>query len=128
MKEQVAEIVSAYLRRHQVAADQISTLISTVYGALSNLGRPTPTATEKQTPAVSVRRSVSDEAITCLDCGWKGSMIKRHLMTAHQLDAKQYREKWALPRDYPLVAKSYAARRSELAKAIGLGQKGRSRR
>ena len=122
MKEQVAEIVSAYLRRNQVAADQIPALISTVYGALSGIGNPSQEPAANLTPAVPIRRSVGDETITCLDCGWKGSMIKRHLMTAHGVDADQYRAKWGLPGDYPLVARNYAARRSELAKANGLGR------
>src|SRR5262249_18979175 len=115
-------IVSAYLRRHQVSADQIPSVIGTVYGALAAIGNPTAVVAEKSPPAVPIRRSVGDDAITCLDCGFKAKMIKRHLMTSHSMNPEQYRAKWELPRDCPLVAKNYAAQRSALAKSIGLGQ------
>jgi predicted transcriptional regulator len=128
MKEQVAEIVGAYLRRHQVAADQLPTLISTVYGALSGIENAPPEPAPNLTPAVPIRRSIGDDAITCLDCGKKAKMIKRHLATAHAMTPDQYRARWGLPNDYPLVAKNYAMRRSELARSIGLGVKGRARR
>jgi len=70
---------------------------------------------------VPIRRSVTPSSITCLECGWSGVMLKRHIFTAHGLAPEQYRERWKLPGDYPMVAKNYANRRSELAKAIGLG-------
>jgi predicted transcriptional regulator len=122
MKERVAEIVAAYVGHHTVSADQLPTLIASVDQALNSLGQ-TPAPAPVLTPAVAIRRSVGDETITCLDCGWKGSMVKRHLTTAHGLTPEQYREKWGLDRSYPLVAKNYASRRSELAKKIGLGKR-----
>src|SRR5215469_1388022 len=120
MEERVAEIVAAYVGHHTISPDQLPTLIASVDQALNSLGQ-TPAPAPVLTPAVAIRRSVGDETITCLDCGWKGSMVKRHLTTAHGLTPEQYREKWGLDRSYPLVAKNYASRRSELAKSIGLG-------
>jgi predicted transcriptional regulator len=125
MKEQVAEIVSAFVAHNTISADQLPALIAAVDQALNSLGQ-TPAPAPVLTPAVSIRRSVGDETITCLDCGWKGSMVKRHLMTAHGLTPDQYREKWGLDRSYPLVAKNYASRRSELAKANGLGRRSKA--
>jgi predicted transcriptional regulator len=126
MKEQVAEIVSAYVGHHTVRADQLPALISSVSEALSRLGQA-PAPEEPLTPAVSIRRSVGADAITCLDCGWAGKMIKRHLSTAHGMTPAQYRERWKLSADYPLVAPNYASQRSELAKKIGLGNRSGSR-
>jgi predicted transcriptional regulator len=118
-----AIIVAAYLKNHQIEPAQIPALIQDVYRGLMNLdgnvsvaGPATPLR-----PAVPVRRSVTDEAIVCLDCGFKGKMIRRHLQTSHNLSVEQYREKWGLALDYPLVAPNYAAKRSQLAKDIGLG-------
>ena len=78
-------------------------------------------------PAVPIKKSVQKDAITCLECGWSAKMLKRHLTTAHDLSVKEYREKWRLPSNYPMVAPSYAAKRSKLAKKIGLGRKPRGR-
>ena len=126
MKEQVAEIVSAYVGHNTVPPDQLPALISSVSKALSMLGQAPP-AEEPLIPAVSIRRSVGADAITCLDCGWSGKMIKRHLSTAHGMTPAQYRERWKLSADYPLVAPNYASQRSELAKKIGLGSRNGSR-
>jgi|SRR5271170_7456641 len=123
MKERVAEIVSAYLRHNSVAPDQLSVLIVSVDQALTGLGQPTAAPDILLTPAVPIRRSVGAEAITCLDCGYKGQMLKRHLTTAHSTNPDEYRTRWKLPADYPMVAPSYSARRSELAKAAGLGSR-----
>jgi predicted transcriptional regulator len=126
-REHVTKIVSAYAKRNTLTADQLSALIATVHGALVGIesgGLPEP-ATELLVPAVSVRRSVQPDAITCLDCGYSGKMIRRHL-TKHQLTPETYRERWGLKHDYPLIAPNYSARRSEMAKSIGLGQRGRS--
>jgi predicted transcriptional regulator len=126
-REHVTKIVSAYAKRNTLTADQLSALIATVHGALVGIesgGLPEP-ATELLVPAVSVRRSVQPDAITCLDCGYSGKMIRRHL-TKHQLTPETYRERWGLKPDYPLIAPNYSARRSEMAKSIGLGQRGRS--
>lgn len=121
MKE-VAAIVSAYVKRNAIAPDQLPTLIASVSEALSGLGKAEPVETGP-VPAVSIRRSVTPNAITCLICGSSGQMLKRHLMTAHGMTPEQYRKHWKLPSDYPIVASNYASRRSELAKKIGLGKR-----
>jgi predicted transcriptional regulator len=122
MKEQVAEIVAAFVGHNTISADQVPTLIQTVNKALSELGR-TAAPTVELTPAVPIRRSVQADKITCLECGWSGQMLKRHLNGAHSTNPADYRTKWGLPRDYPMTAGNYAARRSELAKQIGLGKR-----
>ena len=126
MKEQVAEIVSAYVGHNTVPPDQLPALISSVSAALAALGQA-PAPEEPLIPAVSIRRSVGADAITCLDCGWSGKMIKRHLSSAHAMTPETYRARWKLPPDYPLVAPNYASQRSELAKKIGLGNRSGSR-
>jgi predicted transcriptional regulator len=126
MKKETAEIVAAYVGHNSVSPDQLPALISSISEALSRLGQ-TPPAEEPLTPAVSIRRSVGPDAITCLDCGWSGKMIKRHISSAHDMTPETYRARWKLPADYPLVAPNYATQRSELAKAIGLGVRSGSR-
>jgi predicted transcriptional regulator len=126
MKQQVVEIIAAYVRKNQVEAAQLPALIASVSQSLASLGQPPTIATVPLTPAVSIRQSVGADAITCLDCGAKAKMLKRHLLNAHGLTPDQYRVRWSLRADYPLVAKNYAARRSVLAKAAGLGRRGRS--
>lgn len=121
MKERVAEIVAGYLKHNLVAPDQLPALIISVNQALSSLGEAPALPAISPTPAVPIRRSVGAEAITCLDCGYKGQMLKRHLTTAHSTNPDEYRTRWKLPVDYPMVAPNYSARRSELAKAAGLG-------
>jgi predicted transcriptional regulator len=122
VKEQVAEIVAAYVGHNTVAPDQLPTLIRTISQALAGLEQEAGAPRESPlTPAVSVRRSVSPDKITCLDCGWSGQMVKRHLTTAHGMSVDEYRTRWGLASDYPMVARNYAARRSELAKSLGLG-------
>jgi predicted transcriptional regulator len=117
-----AKIVSAFVQKNEIAPDLIGGLIRSVYDSLTHAGKPHMAAPpQRLTPAVPIRRSVSDATIICLDCGYAGQMIKRHLMTAHGLTPDQYRDRWALPREYPMLAKNYSARRSELAKNIGLG-------
>ena len=120
MKEQVAEIVAAYLRNNSVAPSDIPAIIAQVYQSLAGLTQPPPAEPE---PAVPIRRSVNPEYITCLDCGAKAKMLRRHLTSAHNLTPAEYRERWKLPTDYPLVAPRYAAARSELAKTLGLGKR-----
>ena len=120
--QRVVEIVGAYLRKNAIPADQIPTLIASVHIALE-LGDEAPKAEEPRNPAVPVSRSVSLDAITCLDCGRKGQMLKRHIATTHGLTERQYRERWRLPPSYPIVAPGYTARRSALAKQIGLGRR-----
>ena len=121
MLKETAEIVSAYLQNNQIPADQIPDLIKTTYVALTNAGDPV--AEPAAAPAVSIRKSVKPDAITCLECGKSFAMLKRHLRTDHGLTSDEYRAKWSLPAGYPLVAPEYAARRSELALKIGLGRK-----
>ena len=119
------EIVAAHVSKNAISVDQLPTLIREVHQTLSGLG--SEPAKEKLTPAVSIKRSVQKNVITCLECGQAGKILKRHLSTAHDLSVKEYREKWQLPTDYPMVAPSYAAQRSRLAKKIGLGTTPRKR-
>jgi len=126
MNEHVAQIVAAYVKKHQVAASELPALIASVNQALTKLGQPPePEALPgRSKPAVPVRRSVDENSITCLICGRSGRMLKRHLSSAHNLTPAEYRERWRLPPVYPMSATGYSARRSELAKAIGLGKPG----
>jgi predicted transcriptional regulator len=124
-QELTAEIVAAYVRRNQVTTDQLSALIPTVHQALGQLGNPPAEIAVQQVPAVPIRRSVHRDYVVCLDCGYRGLMLKRHLTTAHGLDAVAYRARWNLPLDHALVAIGYSERRSGFAKQIGLGQRGR---
>jgi predicted transcriptional regulator len=119
------EIVAAYVGRHQVATDQLSSLISTVHQALGQLGEPTTESVAERTPAVSARQSVHRDYVVCMDCGWKGQMLKRHLTTAHGLSVDAYRNRWNLPRDHAMTAPAYSERRSLVAKQLGLGRRGR---
>ena len=118
-----SEIVSAHVRNNAVAADQLPVLIQQVFNALATVEQATA-APPKPESAVTVRQSVTAGHIVCLDCGKHFSMLKRHLMTDHKLTPGQYRQRWELPRSYPLVAPNYAKTRSALAKKIGLGRKG----
>jgi predicted transcriptional regulator len=117
-----AQIVSAHVRNNTVAPDELPRLIQEVYRALVDVGRQ-PVQAEKPVPAVPVKQSVRPDRIVCLEDGKSFSMLKRHLMTDHKLTPQQYRERWGLPRDYPMVAPNYAQTRSALAKKIGLGRK-----
>ena len=123
MKDQVAEIVAAYVGNNTIAPDQLPTLITTVSQALGSLGQEPAVPAAPLSPAVPIRRSAGADAIICLECGYKGKMIKRHLMTSHSMSANEYRTRWNLAADYPMVSGNYAARRSELAKAYGLGRR-----
>lgn len=117
-----AQIVSAHVRHNAVPPDALPGLIQEVHRTLMNVGKQ-PVQAEKPTPAVGVKQSIRQDRIICLEDGKSFSMLKRHLMTDHKLTPQQYREKWGLPRDYPMVAPNYAKTRSALAKKIGLGQK-----
>ena len=118
----VAEIVSSYVRHHQIAADQLAGLIVEVHRALAGLGRAPPVP-EPRRPAVPIRRSVQQDYVACLECGFRAQMLRRHLQVAHGLEVADYRARWQLPMDYPLTAPSYSARRSRMAKAIGFGRR-----
>ena len=117
-----AQIVSAHLTHNAVRADALPALIQSVYATLASVGVE-PAPVEKQQPAVPVKRSVFPDYIVCLEDGKKLKMLKRHLQTSYGLTPEQYRERWGLPADYPMVAPNYAERRSDLAKKIGLGRK-----
>jgi predicted transcriptional regulator len=119
---QVAEIVSSYVRHHKIAADQLAGLIVEVHRALAGLGRAPPVQ-EPPRPAVPIRRSVQQDYIVCLECGFRAQMLRQHLRVAHGLEVADYRARWQLPMDYPLTAPSYSARRSRMAKEIGLGRR-----
>ncbi|MBB4100600.1 MucR family transcriptional regulator [Sphingomonas kyeonggiensis] len=122
-----ADIVAAHVSNNSVAVSDLPTLIQNVHGALSGLGRAVAEPEVKQEPAVSIRASVKPDYIVCLEDGKKLKMLKRHLMTHYQMTPEQYRAKWNLPADYPMVAPNYAEQRRSLAKKIGLGTKRRKR-
>ena len=124
-----ANIVSAYVSNNTVASAEIPNLIAQVYSALMRIssGQTAPPA-EPLKPAVAVKRSVTPEYIVCLEDGKKFKSLKRHLRTQYGITPEQYREKWGLPPDYPMVAPNYAAARSQLAKQMGLGQQRRRRK
>ena len=125
----VTEIVAAHLSNNSVAVADIPRLISEVYGALTSLSgtRNGSAAAGRQEPAVSIKKSISPDFVICLEDGKKLKMLKRHLRTAYGMTPDQYREKWGLPSDYPMVAPNYAKKRSSLARQIGLGTGGRRR-
>lgn len=123
-----SDIVAAHVSNNSVSADEVSTLITSVYGALAGLGAPAVVAEVPPEPAVSIRSSVKPDHIVCLEDGKKLKMLKRHLMTHYNLTPEQYRARWNLPADYPMVAPNYAEKRRELAKKIGLGRKPGARR
>jgi predicted transcriptional regulator len=126
--EFTAKIVAAYVRRNQVQPDQLAVLISTVHQALGGLGMPATEPVVERTPAVSIRRSVHHDHVVCLDCGWKGQMLRRQIATAHGLTVEEYRARWNLPADHAMTAPGYSERRSTMAKEIGLGRGGRMAR
>src|SRR3981081_16008 len=121
--ELTADIVSAHVSNNSVATGDLPSLIQSVYTALANVGTPATVVEEKREPAVSVRSSVKPDAITCLECGAKFKMIKRHLRTDHGLTPAEYRARWGLGTDYPLTAPNYSETRKQLAVKIGLGRK-----
>jgi len=124
-----ADIVAAHVSNNSVAVNDLPTLIANVHGALAALGGPVAAAPqEKQEPAVSIRSSIKPDFIVCLEDGKKLKMLKRHLMTHYQMTPEQYRTKWGLPSDYPMVSPNYAEQRRTLAKKIGLGTKRRTPR
>lgn len=123
LTELTAEIVSAYVANNSVPAANLAGLIATVYSAVSGLSGPAVPPPAAPVPAVNPKRSVHADYIVCLEDGKRFKSLKRHLMTHYGLTPEAYREKWDLPRDYPMVASNYAAARSELAKAMGLGRK-----
>jgi predicted transcriptional regulator len=125
-----AQIVSAHVSNNSVPTASLGSLIRDVHKALNTLGAEPAraTETERPQPAVPIKRSVFPDHIICLEDGKKLKMLKRHLKTAYNMTPEQYRKRWGLPAEYPMVAPDYAQRRSTLAKEIGLGTKGRTPR
>lgn len=118
-----SDIVAAHVSNNDVDVSDVPALISNVYLALSGLGGASGGEEARPDPAVSVRASVKKDQIICLDCGKKMKMLKRHLSTEHDMTPDEYRQRWDLPSDYPMVAPDYADTRRDLAKKIGLGRK-----
>jgi predicted transcriptional regulator len=121
-RQLTTDIVVAFARHNQVPAEQLAGLISTVHRTIVGLGKPPE---EERTPAVSIRKSVHHDFVTCLECGWRGLMLRRHLSSAHALTPNEHRARWRLSSEHPVTAPSYSERRSNFAKQIGLGQHGR---
>ena len=127
--ELAADIVSAYVSNNSVPASDLPALIADIHGALTRLsGGTVEEPSEPQKPAIPVKKSIAADFIICLEDGKKFKSLKRHLRTQYNMSPEQYREKWGLPADYPMVAPNYAAARSRLAKEMGLGQQRRRSR
>ncbi len=122
--EFVSKIVSAYVSNNNLPSGELPDLIMTVHETLKSPGQAASSPPE---PAVPIKRSVTPDYVVCLEDGRKLKMLKRHLRTAYDMSPDEYRQRWELPGDYPMVAPEYAARRSELAKSIGLGRKAGSK-
>lgn len=122
-----ADIVSAFVANNSVAANDLPNLIKATHSALAgiSIGEIPQASAEKQEPAVSIRKSISPDFLICLEDGRKFKSLRRHLRTKYNLSPEDYRAKWGLPKDYPMVAPNYAKARSDLAKSMGLGQGGR---
>lgn len=120
-----ADIVSAFVLNNAIATDALPRLIAGVHGALAGTTQVAAPEPDPQTPAVSIRKSITPDHIICLEDGKPFKPMKRHLANKYGLTPEDYRAKWGLPQDYPMVAPNYAAARSELAKSMGLGQGGR---
>ena len=124
--EMTADIVSAYVGNNSVVAGDLPALIQSVHRALSTVsGAPEAVEVAPKEPAVPVKRSITPDYLICLEDGRKFKSLKRHLRTKYNMSPEDYRAKWALPKDYPMVAPNYARARSDLAKQMGLGQGGR---
>ena len=122
----VTDVIASYLKKNPVAASDLPNVISTVYGAFSApQNGPVEAVVERPEPAVPIKRSVTPDFIICLEDGKQLKMLKRHLATSYNLTPDEYRARWGLPPDYPMVAPNYATQRSALAKQIGLGSRSR---
>lgn len=127
--EMTAEVTAAYVSNNVVPSDELPELINRIHAALASAGQAEPEPEpEKQKPAVSVKRSITPDYLICLEDGKKLKMLKRYLRTNYNMSPEEYRQKWNLPADYPMVAPNYAEKRAEMAKAIGLGRGGRRRK
>lgn len=120
---QVTEIVTAYLSKNTLAPDEVPALIRSVHATLGGISGTEPVVREAREPAVAIKKSVKPDYIVCLEDGKKLKMLKRHLRTTYNITPDEYRAKWGLAPDYPMVAPNYAAQRSDFAKKIGLGRK-----
>ena len=127
MLRMTADVAAAYVSNNTLPASQLNDVIKTIYASLMALERPEAMPTNGQKPMVPVKKSVTPDYIVCLEDGKKLKMLKRHLRTAYGMTPEEYRMKWSLPADYPMVAPNYAEQRSSLAKKIGLGTKPRAR-
>ena len=123
--ELTADIASAYVSNNAVSAADLPSLIKNIHGALSGMGVEPEPVPEVKTPAVSIKKSITEDFLICLEDGRKFKSLKRHLRAKYNLSPEEYRAKWNLPKDYPMVAPAYAHARSALAKQMGLGQGGR---
>jgi len=122
----VTDVIASYLKKNPVAANDLPGVISTVYGAfMAPQSGPVETVVERPEPAVPIKRSITPDFIICLEDGKQLKMLKRHLATSYNLTPDEYRARWGLPPDYPMVAPNYATQRSALAKQIGLGSRSR---
>ena len=120
-QRRTSQIVAAYVRKNLIPTEQIGSLIASVHSTLSGLGNEV-VEEPPRVPAVSVRRSVHADYIICIDCGYKGQMLKRHLQSRHGLSVDQYRRRWNLSSEYPTTAPNYSEYRSQLAHSLGLGR------
>lgn len=118
-----ADIVAAHVSNNSVAVNDLPNLIQNVHSALAGISQPSAPPQARPEPKVSIRSSVKADSVACLDCGSRQKMLKRHLMTSHGMTPAEYRQKWGLAADYPMVAPNYAEQRRKLAKSIGLGTK-----
>jgi predicted transcriptional regulator len=116
----VARIVRSYVAQNTIGIDQLAGLIAEVHRSLIGLGQSAPAP---PAPAVPIRRSVQHDHVVCLECGYRGRVLRRHLRVAHGLEPAEYRVRWRLPPDHPITAPAYSERRSTMAKQIGLGRK-----
>ena len=124
--EMTADIVSAYVGNNTVSAETLPSLIASIHAALSGVSSgPVEPEPEPKEPAVPIRKSINPDFLICLEDGRKFKSLKRHLRTKYDMSPEEYRAKWNLPKDYPMVAPNYAKARSDLAKQMGLGQGGR---
>ena len=122
------DIVSAYVQFNPLPAGQLAQMIRDVHDTLASLAGAAPSSTERQKPAIAIKKSITPEYIICLEDGKKLKMLKRYLRSRYDLSPEEYRAKWGLPADYPMVAPKYAEQRSQFAKQIGLGRTATKRR
>jgi predicted transcriptional regulator len=120
-----AKIVAAHISKSTVSVEELPNLIKQVYASLTGLEKPAEAVAERPQPAVPIKKSIHPDYLVCLEDGKKLKMLKRHLKTSYNLTPEQYRERWGLGADYPMVAPNYARQRSRLAKEIGLGTRAR---